>query len=111
MTPRGEFFDYDSLTGLTEYYEETPDGKTHIHTYQDVGPILDHCKALANEGLTDDAWTKQGVAVYAKLPLVVLGQMAKKGIRFFDPNHVGKVVQEVNENYPWLKTTYKHHQA
>jgi hypothetical protein len=29
-----EFFDYDPLTGITEYYEETSDGKFHIHTCQ-----------------------------------------------------------------------------
>jgi hypothetical protein len=108
---RGDFFDYDPITGLEERYEETSDGMISIHTYQDVEPLIDHCKALSNEGLPDEAWKQQGVAVYAKLPLVVLGQMAKKGIRFMDPNHIGRVVQEVNQNYPWLKTTTKHHEV
>ena len=110
MEYRGEFLDYDPLTGLLETYEETGDGKAHVHTYQDVGHIVDHAKALANEGLPDEAWRKQGVSLYATLPLIVLGQMAKKGIRFFDQNHIGAVVREVNENYPWLKTTTKRHE-
>lgn len=103
-----EFFDYDPLTGVTEYYEEA-DGKISIHTEQDVSAILDYTRALANEGLPDDNWRKNEVSVYAVLPLTVLGQMAKKGIRFLDQNHIGAVVNEVNSNYPWLKTTTKHH--
>ena len=103
-----EFFDYDPVTGVTEYYEEA-DGKISIHTEQDVQPMLDYAKALANEGLPDENWKKNGVSVYAVLPVIVLGQMAKKGIRFLDQNHVKAVVDEVNSNYPYLKTTYKHH--
>jgi hypothetical protein len=103
-----EFFDYDPLTGATEWYEEA-DGKISIHTEQDVEPILDWCKKLANEGLPDDNWKKNEVSVYAVLPAVVLGHLAKKGVRFLDPNHVGRVVEEINQNFPYLKTTYKHH--
>jgi len=103
-----EFFDYDPVTGVTEYYEEA-DGKISIHTEQDVQPMLDYAKALANEGIPDAGWKKNGVSVYAILPVTVLGQMAKKGIRFLDQNHVKAVVDEINQNYPHLKTTYKHH--
>jgi hypothetical protein len=105
---RGEFFDYDSLTGLTEYYEETPDGKIHIHTYQDVEPVIDYWKALANEGLPDGNFKGEGWH-YATIPAIVVGQLFKKGISVLDPNDTAKVVDEVNENYPWLKTTQRHH--
>jgi len=107
---RGEFFDYDPLTGVMERYEEQ-DGKIVIHSYQDVEKIMDHTKALANEGLPDEAWTKNGVTVYAKLPLIAVGQLLKKGIRVFDPNHIGALVKEVNENYSYFKTTHKHHEV
>ena len=110
MEKRGEFFDYDPLTGIEERYEES-DGKIHLHSYQDVEPILDHTAALRNSGAPDDAWKKTGVTVYAKIPMICIGQMMKKGIRFFDPNHIGAVVREVNQNYPYLKTTDKHHQV
>lgn len=106
---RGEFFDYDPVTGLTEYYEETPDGKIHIHTYQDVEPILEHSKALAREGIADEAWKKNDFAVYAVLPPIVLGMMAKKGIKFLDPNAIGDVLREINQNFEYCKTTSKHH--
>ncbi len=111
MEVRGEFFDYDPLTGLEERYEETGDGKIHLHSYQRVDHIVDHCKSLANEGMPDEAWRKQGMAVYAKLPLVVVGQLMKKGIRVLDQNHVQALVREVNQNYPWLKCTTKHHEV
>jgi len=110
MEKRGEFFDYDPLTGLEERYEEQ-DGKIMIHTYQDVEPILEHTKALRNEGGPDEAWRKNGMTVYAKIPLVVVGQMMRKGIKIFDPNHIGAVVREVNTNYKYLKTTDKNHEV
>lgn len=110
---RGDFFDYDPLTGVVEHYEEQwVDGKLvgHIHSYQDVEPLLDAAKRIANSGTVDEAWTKQGVATYATIPAVVIHQMLKKGIKFFDPNDIGAVVREVNTNYPYLKLTHKHHE-
>lgn len=108
---KGDYFDYDPLTGITEYFKEDADGKWHMTYEQDVSQHLEVAKSIRNSGSADDAFTKQGVTMYATLPLVVLGQMAKKGIRFFDPNHIGRVVAEVNQNYPWLKTTDKHHEV
>jgi hypothetical protein len=108
---KGQFFDYDPLTGVTEYFKEDADGKWHMTYEQDITPHLEIAKSIRNEGSADAQWKKNGVTMYATLPLVVLGQMAKKGINFFDQNHVGRVVQEVNQNYPWLKTTSKHHEV
>ena len=108
---RGDFFDYDPMTGAAEYYEETPDGKIHIHTYQDVEPVLDFAKALANAGTTDDKWKAQGAAMYAIIPAVVQIQLWQKGIDILDPNAIGDVLREVNTNYPYCKTTYKHHEV
>lgn len=110
MEKRGEFFDYDPLTGLEERYE-FQDGKIHMHTYQDVEPVLEKAKAVRNLGMSDEAWAKQGFASYAEVPLIVVGQMMKKGINIFDPNHLGATLREINQNYPWLKMTDKHHQV
>lgn len=103
-----EFFDYDPLTGVTEKLA-IEDGKIHVRYEQDVEPIINHAKALANEGKADEAWNKNGASVYAMIPPVVQGQMLKKGINFLDQNHIGAVLREINTNYPWLKTTTKHH--
>ena len=109
MTPRGEFFDYDEMTGLAEYYEETGDGKGHIHTYQNVEPCLDLVERLRNEGATDEVFKKNGVAMYAQLPLSIVGQLLKKGINVFDQNDMPKVVKEIETTYSRFKTTYKRH--
>ena len=102
-----EFFDYDPLTGLQEYVEEV-DGRIHLTYEQDVEAVLNHTKALANEGLPDQNFRGEGW-LYAIIPAVVQMQMLKKGINFADQNDVAKIVQEVNENYPLLKTTTRHH--
>ena len=106
---RGEFFDYDPLTGLREQYEEHPDGTVSIHTYQDIEPHLRIAKHIRNTGGSDESWQKRGSALYAIIPPILQGAMLKKGINFMDPNHIGKVVQEINENYPAFKATDKHH--
>ena len=108
---RGQYLDFDPLTGVLETYEETPDGQIHIHSFQDVEPIIDAAKRIANSGTSDEAWTKHEAALYAVIPPIVQAQMLKKGINFLDPNDIGKVVREVNQNYSWLKTTYKHHEV
>jgi hypothetical protein len=105
-----EFFDYDPLTGVKESLS-WEDGKLHIQYEQDVEPILDYAKAIQNQGLADDNWRKNGITTYAVLPATVLHAMMKKGIKFLDPNDIGKVLDEINTNYPMLKTTSKTHRV
>lgn len=106
-----EFFDYDPLTGITEFYEETADGKGHIHSRQRVDLIMDAAKRIANSGTADDAWKKQGGTCYAVIPAIVQGHMLKRGINFMDPNDIGRVVKEMNTTYANFKTTHKHHEV
>jgi hypothetical protein len=102
-----ELFDIDPLTGLVEYIEEI-DGKIHLTYEQDVAPVVDYAKALANEGITEGNFRGEGWH-YAIIPAVVQMQMLKKGINIVDQNHTARVVREINENYPWLKTTHRNH--
>lgn len=104
------WLDYNPLTGATEWYEEA-DGKVFIHIEQRVDKFLDAIARIRNDEAADKAWTKNGVATYAHLPEVVVGQMLKKGIKLWDPEHIGAVLKEVNTNYPYLKTTRKHHEV
>jgi hypothetical protein len=108
MAPRGDFFDYDPITGVTEFYEEV-DGKGHIHSYQDVEPIIDAAQRFRNEGGPDEAWKKQGATMYASLPMIVVADMLKRGINVFDQNDMPKVIAEINTTYSKFKTTYKNH--
>jgi hypothetical protein len=107
-----EFFDYDPLTGITEYVEWSADGSTFsLRTEQDVEPVVDTCKFLANTGGTERNFRGEGW-LYASLPLVALMQMKKKG---FDAlgNHGREgtkyLLREINTNYPVFKTTHRHH--
>lgn len=101
-----EFFEYDPLTGIrtdTEYDEMSGDMKL-IRT-ADVEPVLDHTKGLANE---DGVWkqgVKDGWALYAKLPPIVILQMRAKGINVFDQNDQKRMFAEINSHYPHLKAT------
>jgi len=103
-----EFFDYDPLTGVKESLA-FEDGKIHVRYEQDIQPILDHNAMLRNQQLADGNWKKHDVALYARIPPVVQGQMLKKGINFLDQNHIGAVLKEINQNYPYLKVTDKVH--
>lgn len=107
---RGEFFDYDPVSGVTEFYEETADGQIHIHTMQDVEPFMDAAQRMRNAGGPDEAWKARGCTVYATLPPVIVAHMLKRGINVFDQNDIAKVVHEVNTTYSNFKTTYKHHE-
>lgn len=107
---RGSYFDHDPATGIVETYEETADGKIHIHTYQDVGPFLDQAQRLRNSGEPDDVWKKDECSMYASLPLTIVHDMLKRGINVFDQNDMPKVLKEVNSTYANFKTTYKHHE-
>jgi hypothetical protein len=104
-----EFFDYDPVTGITEYYEETSDGKFHIHTYQNVQPHLDAAQRLRNSGEPDAVWKRDEVSMYASLPMTIVHDMLKRGINIFDQNDMPKVLKEINSTYANFKTTYKHH--
>ena len=105
---RGQVLDFDPITGLAEYYEEQ-DGKGIIHTYQDVEPFLDRAERLRNEGATDEVFKNNGVAMYADIPLSIVGQMMKDGINIFDQNDLPKVISEIETKYSRFKTTYKRH--
>jgi hypothetical protein len=107
---RGTFFDFDPITGITEYYEETSDGQIHLHSYQDVSPFMDAAQRMRNEGGPDEAWKKTGMTMYASLPPVIVGHMLQRGINVFDQNDLPRVIQEINTTYANFKTTDKHHE-
>ncbi len=103
-----EFFDFDPTTGVRydfDYDEAT--GNAIIHTSQDLQAVVDHTTKIRNSGLNDKG-IKESWWQYAKLPLVIALKMRnEKGINAFDPRETDRVIKEINENYPYLKTTDK----
>lgn len=104
-----EHFDHDPITGLTEYYDyDEATGKIAIKSVQDVEPVVDFCKAMVNEQIGDANFRKEGW-LYAALPMSIVGQMLKKGINIMDSNDNKRLLDEINTNYPYFKTTHRHH--
>lgn len=102
-----EFFEYDPLSGIKtdfDYEEET--GNVILHRTQDVQPLLDHNAKLRNSGATDKG-IKESWWLYAKIPPIFMLKMRAKGINVEDGNHIDRVLQEINTNFPHLKTTVK----
>ncbi len=103
-----EFFDYDAVTGITEYIAEE-DGKIIFKQEQDCEPYIKVAKYLANTGLPDSNGTKFDARLYAIIPPVIQGELYRKGINMLDRNDDKKLLSEINTVYPWLKTTTMTH--
>lgn len=104
-----EYFDHDPITGLTEYFSYDPiTDRIAIKAVQDVEPVVDFCKAMVNQQIGDKNFRGEGW-LYAALPMSVVGQLMQKGINIMDSNDNKKLLEEINTNYPYFKTTHRHH--
>jgi len=102
-----ELLDFDPVTGISHYfaYDDHTD-ETHITTVQDVQPLLDYNASLRNKSGTDGG-IKKGWWLYAKIPAVVQIKLRALEIDITDPGSTKRIIQEINEHYPMLKTTHK----
>ena len=107
-----EFFDYNPDTGITYYTEHDTDPTNpdivKIHAEQDVQPLLDYCGKLRNEEIYSP---RDEYFHYAKIPAIVQLQLLKKGLNIYskDDTEMKRVRQEIEANYPYLKTSYAKH--
>lgn len=103
-----ELLDFDPLTGIAHYFDyDHATDQTRITTVQDVEPLLEYNKALRNDERNFKQGVKAGWWLYAKIPAVVQVKMRAKGIDISDPGSTKRIIQEINEHYPYLKTTHK----
>lgn len=107
------FFDFDPLTGIRtdmEYNEETGDA-TLIQS-SDISAAVDYAKSLANTGIADQG-IKKGLWKYAVIPPIVQIALRQKGLDIYskDAGMMNRVLREIDENYPWIKTTTKKHRV
>ena len=99
------FFEYDPVSGIrtdTDWNDTT--GEMTLIRTADVEPVLDYAKARANALGKDRQGIKESWWMYAKLPPIVMLQMRAKGIDCTNPDHTKRMLAEINENYPDLKT-------
>ncbi len=102
-----EFLDYDPQTGIRhDFAYDEMTGNATIQYTQDLQPLLDHTRAMANDGLTDKG-IKEGWWLYAKIPALVQVMLHQKGIDIADPDSTKAILAEINTHYPHLKCTQK----
>lgn len=105
----GKWTEYNAEQGVTEVNAfDEEDGTLIVHKEQDVQGLLDRNKELANSGATDIG-IKKGLWHYASIPLTVQYELLKKGINITRREDYPKLYDEINRNYPYLKTTNKSH--
>lgn len=99
-------FDHNPDTGVFQYfdYDEVTD-EMRITSVQEVNEMLDAIKLKRDD---PEAWkkgVKSSFAHYASIPAVVEMEMKKKGIDIYDKNATPRIMQEIEQNYPYLKAT------
>lgn len=102
-----EFFEYDALNGVT-YYTEQINETTILHTEQDLSPLIERNKKMANVGALDNG-IKEGWWHYCDIPPVVELKLKQMGINIHDQNDSKRMFEVINRDYPYLKVTHKHH--
>lgn len=101
-------FDENKDFGTTQHYSYNPDTDAHtITTVQDVSGLLDVLKT--KRSLTQEHGKAEEWAHYASVPPVVQVELMNKGLNINNPDHLKAIIKEINTNYPYLKSTTKHH--
>ena len=105
-----KYTEYQPDTGIIETQVFHDDGKhVTIHQQEDVAGVLEQCRQSRDLGIADKAIKQEGrFWTYAKIPTTVCYELIKKGLNPFDKNVSAKrLEQEIEQNYPYLKTTNK----
>lgn len=101
-------FDENKDFGTKQFYSYNPDTDEHtLTTVQDVSGLLDSLKA--KRALTPEHGRVEEWAHYASVPPVVQVELMNRGLNIQNPDHLKAIIKEINTNYPYLKSTTKHH--
>lgn len=102
-----KYYEYNPHNGVTEIEDYSIDGKVTVYQQEDVQPVIEQCKIERDLGLADKG-IKKNLWLYARIPTTVCYELIKKGLDPFDKNVSAKrLEQEIDQNYPYLKTTSK----
>lgn len=91
---------HDPLTGVTEYFEATPEG-FNIHTVQDVDPIIEMNKAKQREGRGYYAKDKDMWRVASIPNTVLLDWAVKDGVppgMVFSAEYADRIARRLNSS-------------
>ena len=101
-------------SGSTKTYFDMDEssGDIRITTEQDLKPFLEKMKR--KRSMSNEIWTnglKEEWLHYCSIPPVVIMELKNKGIDVFNPEDEKRMLQEINRNYPYLKTVdHKNHE-
>lgn len=103
-----EFFNYDALTGITEYIEHDPfdPGKITITQVQDIEPALEMAKMSRDNSLRDPG-IKENWFHYAIIPALYQVKLRKLGLDLSKSDDVDRAIKHINTHWPKLKMTTK----
>jgi hypothetical protein len=105
-----KFLDWDPVRGLAQYEDRTQGGNLQVHYKQDVEPVLELAKYERTHGLADKAGKKQEMYLYARIPPVIqLKLKYEMGLDIHNRNHLKRIFEVINRDYPMLKCTDKTH--
>lgn len=105
------FIDMNETNGVA-MYEDIYHGRQQYHYRQDVEPVLDLAKAERDSGAADKHGKHADMYLYARIPPVVILELKYKyGVDMLRgrQDHLAMAVKIINQEYPHLKTTEKHH--
>jgi hypothetical protein len=103
------FIDKDPMSGLVTEVDDNHDDEIRHHFSQDVEPVLNHAKALRNDGITDSG-IKRDMWHYAYLPPVVILKLKYEyNCDVFKREDQKKLFRLLNGEFKYLKTTELQH--
>ena len=104
------FVDYDPLRGVETWADADEANRLQVHYRQDVEPILDLAREERTNNLSDERWRKTGMALYARIPPVVILELKHRwGIDIFKRDHLKRAMYLIETEFPYLKCTDKMH--
>jgi hypothetical protein len=102
--------DIDPMRGVETWADGDESNRLQVHYRQDVEPILELAKYERNNGLSDQRYKKTGMALYARIPPVIILELRHKyGVDIFKRDHLRRAMQLIESEYPALKCTDRTH--
>lgn len=84
------------------YHTDAATGDLIVQRWQDVAPILDRNKALANDG--DGYSPSRELCRVATIPPLVVEMWMNEGVDVLDPDHAPEVARRLNSSdWLWLR--------
>jgi hypothetical protein len=101
-----EFFEFDPQTGIkTEFECDEDTGALTLIRSADMTEVLDYTNKIRNEGGMNKEAIAESWWPYCTLPPIAQLHMISKGIDIQNDAHFDRMLQEVNEHFPYLKLT------